>query len=296
MGASGLIGTALVARELRAGLRVTAFSRTQHKNSPGMGYWNPDAGEIERERLDGADAVINLAGENLAAGRWTAARKRRLWDSRVHSTALLAKTLTELERPPHVWVNASAVGYYGNRPDDAIYEEDAPGTGFLAELCQAWEAATAPAQAAGIRVVWMRFAPVLTPQGGALAKMLPLFRLGAGGRLGSGEQPMPWIALADAVGAARFAARHPDVSGPVNAVAPEAITNEQFTEALGNVLSRPTVLPVPAFALKAVVGAELAQQALLTGANVRPRKLEVAGYRFEYPRIDDALEAMLRPH
>jgi uncharacterized protein (TIGR01777 family) len=294
MGASGMVGTALTSSLLRAGVRVTAFTRKRQANSPGVGFWDPDARQIEEQRLDGADAIINLAGENLADGRWSDARKRRLWSSRVDSTALIASTLLRLPRKPLVWINASAVGYYGNRVEEAVYEESAPGTGFLAELCQAWEAATEPAAQAGIRVVQMRFGVILSTKGGALPKLVRLFRLGLGGRLGSGEQRMPWITLADAVNVARFAARHPDVSGPVNAVAPEPITNEQFTEALGSVLSRPTAFPVPAFALKAVLGGEMAQELLLTGANVRPRKLEIAGYRFEHPRLEDALEALLK--
>jgi uncharacterized protein (TIGR01777 family) len=295
MGANGLVGTELVANQLRSGMRVTAFMRTRRKDSPGMGFWDPSAGEIDAERLEGTEAVVNLAGENLADGRWTSARKRRLWSSRVDTTAFLARTLVQLKQPPLVWVNASAVGYYGDRGDEAVYEDSPPGHGFLAELCQAWEAATEPAQKAGIRVVQLRFGVILTPRGGALAKMLTPFRLGLGGRFGSGEQRMPWIALADAIGAVRFAARHRDLFGPVNAVAPEPITNAQFTEALGQVLHRPTALSVPAFALKTALGGQMAQEVLLSGANVRPRRLEVTGYRFEYPRIDDALESMLKP-
>jgi uncharacterized protein (TIGR01777 family) len=294
MGASGMVGTALTSTLLRAGVRVTAFTRKRRANSPGIGFWDPDSNQIEAQRLEGADAVVNLAGESLADGRWTDVRKRRLWASRVESSSLIANTLLRLERKPLVWVNASAVGYYGNRAEEAVYEESSAGIGFLAELCQAWEAATQPAVDAGIRVVQMRYGVVLSTNGGALPKLLRPFRLGLGGRLGSGEQRMPWITLADAVSATRFATRHPDISGPVNAVAPESITNEQFTEVLGQVLGRPTALPVPAFALKAALGGEMAQEMLLSGANVRPRKLEIAGYRFEHPRIEDALEALLK--
>jgi uncharacterized protein (TIGR01777 family) len=293
-GASGFLGTALIRSLLGSGSRVTAFSRTRGRNQPGMGHWSPQAGTIETERLEGSDAVVNLAGENIADGRWTPARKRELWASRVDTTALLCAALAKLKRPPHVLVNASAVGFYGHRGDEAVYEESERGAGFLAELCAAWEAATEPASQAGIRVVRMRFGMILAPQGGALAKMLRPFRLGLGGRLGSGEQRVPWIALADAVGATRFSLRHPELSGPVNAVAPEPLTNLQLTEALGRVLRRPVALPVPAFALKAALGSEMAGELLLSGANVRPRRLEVTGYRFEYPRLDDALEAMLR--
>jgi uncharacterized protein len=292
MGASGLLGTALVASLHRAGVRVTAFSRKRGSDRPGFGHWDPSSGVIEAERLEGADAIVNLAGTNLADGRWTEKRKREFWSSRIESTALLARASAALAQPPKVLINASAVGYYGDCGDDAVYEEGPRGKGFLAELCEAWEAATEPAAAAGIRVVKLRFGVVLTPEGGALAKMLVPFRVGLGGRLGTGEQRMPWIALADAVGAARFLMQT-DVSGPVNAVAPESVTNAQFCEALAHVLGRGTFLPVPRFALRAALGSQMADEMLLSGANVRPRRLEIAGYRFEYPRIDDALEVML---
>jgi uncharacterized protein (TIGR01777 family) len=291
-----MLGTALVAGLHKAGLHVTAFSRTRRIDRPGVGYWDPDQGRIEAERLEGAEAVVNLAGTNLGEGRWTEARKQRFVRSRIESTALLSRALAERTRRPAVLVNASAVGFYGDRGEDAVYEDSEPGRGFLAELCQAWEAATEPAERAGVRVVKLRFGVVLTPDGGALAKMLVPFKLGLGGRLGSGEQRMPWIALADAVGAAMFAMRHREVSGPVNAVAPESVTNAQFCDALAHVLGRSTFLPVPGFALKAMLGAEMANEMLLTGANVRPRKLEEAGYRFEYPRLEDALDAMLEQH
>jgi len=293
-GATGLLGTALIASRHRQGQTVTAFSRTRRPDQPGFGHWDPAAGTLDAHRLEGADAVVNLAGEDIGEGRWTAARKQRLRDSRVRSTELLAKTLASLARPPAVLINASAVGFYGDRGDDAVYEDSPRGQGFLAELCEAWEAATTPAADAGIRVARLRFGVVLTPTGGALAKMLGHFRLGLGGKLGSGYQRMPWIALPDAVGATTFAMRHPELSGPVNVVAPEPINNALFTEMLASVLGRPAPLPVPAFVLKATLGAEMAQELLLTGANVRPRKLEVAGYRFEYPRLQDALEALLQ--
>jgi uncharacterized protein len=293
MGASGLLGTALVSGLHKAGVSVTAFSRSRQLDRPGMGHWDPAAGTIDKDRLEGADAVVNLAGANLAEGRWNEARKRLFWSSRVDSTALLCRTLAGLRQPPLVLLNASAVGFYGDRGDEAVYEDSPRGAGFLAELCEAWENATEPAAQAGIRVVTMRFGVILTPKGGVLAKMLVPFRLGLGGRLGSGEQRMPWIALADAAGASYFALRHRELSGPVNAVAPESVTNAQFCELLSRALGRSTFLPVPSFALRAALGAQMAHEMLLTGANVRPRKLEVTGYRFEYPRLEDAFEAML---
>lgn len=292
-GATGMLGTALIGALHRSGATVTSFSRTRKDGRPGFGHWDPAAGTIEIEKLRGIDAVVNLAGESIAGGRWTAARKRRLRDSRVIPTELLCRTLLELDERPKVWINASAVGYYGDRGDDAVYEDSPPGEGFLAELCQEWEAATEPAAEAGMRVVRLRFGIVLARGGGALGGMLTPFKLGLGGRLGSGKQRMAWIALADAANVMRFAMRHPDLSGPVNAVAPESVTNEVFTATLARVLHRPAPVPIPAFALKAMLGSELAHELLLTGANARPRKLEVAGYRFEYPRLDDALEAML---
>lgn len=292
-GCTGLLGTALISALHQSGATVIGFSRTRKEGRPGFGHWDPDAGTIEVERMRGADAIVNLAGEDIAGGRWTKARRQRLRDSRIRSTELLARSLVEMPVRPLIWVNASAVGYYGDRGDDAVYEDSTPGEGFLAELCQEWEAATEPASQAGVRVVLVRLGVVLARTGGALHRMIGPFRLGLGGRFGSGKQRMPWIALADAANVMRFAMRHPDISGPVNAVAPESVTNELFTKTLARVLHRSAPVPIPAFALRALVGAELADQVLLTGANVRPRKLEVAGYRFEYPRLDDALEAMI---
>lgn len=292
MGGSGLLGNELVASLRRSGCRVTVYSRVAQNERPDTAYWNPEAGVIDLAALQGADAVVNLCGENLADGRWTPERKRRFRSSRVDVTALLARSLASLEKPPKVLVNASAVGFYGDRGETALDEDRPPGTGFLAELCQAWEAATAPAVGAGMRVVLLRFGVILTPRGGALAAMLGPFRIGLGGRLGSGKQRMPWITLNDAIGVIRFALRHSDLSGPVNAVAPESITNAQFTRALGRALHRASILSVPAIALKLALG-EMASEMLLSGANVRPRKLEVAGFRFEYPRIDDALQVLL---
>jgi uncharacterized protein (TIGR01777 family) len=291
-GASGLLGTALC-RSLRAdGARAIAFGRRAGRGEADHARWDPAAGGLERDALEGVDAVVNLAGENLSRGRWTKKRKQELWQSRVDASAFLARELCQLRRPPRDWVNASAVGFYGDRGDEAVHEDSSPGKGFVAELCQAWEAATQPAREAGIRTVLPRFGVVLSAEGGALAKMLPAFRMGAGGRLGAGTQRMPWITLVDAVSVIRFALTHDELSGPVNAVAPESVSNAQLSETLGRVLGRPVVMAVPAMVLKAAMG-EMASELLLSGANVRPRRLEVAGYRFEYPRLDDALEALL---
>lgn len=290
MGATGLLGRALTMSLAADPIEIVEFSREE---TGGRAVWNPERGEIDASALEGADAVINVAGEGLDSGRWSDARKRQLWTSRVASTALLARTLAGLARKPEVLVNASAVGYYGDRRDEAVDEHASAGTGYLADLCKAWEQATGAAYDAGIRVVLIRFGIVLTPRGGALAKMLPPFRLGLGGRIGSGTQGMPWIALSDAVNVIRFAIAHRELSGPINAVAPETTRNTDFTEALGRVLGRPTMIPVLALALRAMFGDEMTREVLLSGAVVRPRVLEEAGYRFDYPRLDDALESML---
>lgn len=287
-GASGLLGRALCAALAQSGAVVSRYSRSAR---PGFAKWDPVSGEMDTEPLANADAVINLAGEDMAGARWSQARKSLLRESRVASTQLLARKLAELPQPPKVLISASAVGFYGHRGPDAVSEQSPAGTGFLPELCQAWEAATQPAAQRGMRVALLRFGIVLSADGGALARMLPVFKLGLGGRLGSGSQFMPWIALADAVSVIRFAIGAKDLSGPVNTVAPEATTNEEFTETLGRTLHRPTLLAVPQFALKTMLG-ELSQM-LLEGANVRPRVLEQAGFRFDYPRLEDALEALL---
>lgn len=289
MGATGMLGRAMCAALERAGVRVARYSRSAR---PGFAHWDPQRGEIDLEPLARSQAVVNLSGENLADQRWTEARKQLLRDSRIQSTLLLSRSLAKLETPPRVLLNVSAVGYYGDRGPDAVFEDSRPGRGFLAELCQAWEDATGPAAERGIRVVIPRLGVILSPDGGILARLTPIFRLGLGGRLGSGQQFMPWIALQDAVSVLRFLLGANQMRGPVNCVAPEATTNEVFTETLAHVLRRPAILPVPNFAIKTVFG-ELSQ-ALLEGANVRPRALELSGFRFDYPRLEDALEAILQ--
>lgn len=300
-GGSGLIGSHVAVALRREGVEVTEYRRrTSGKKgarasaAANTAMWDPSSGTIDIGPLERTDAVINLAGEGLADGVWTKSKKQRIWSSRVDGTALLANTLAGLSRRPKVLVNASAVGFYGTREVDHVTEDSLRGKGFLAELCEAWEAATRPARDAGIRVVNLRFGVVLAPEGGALAKMVPLFRKGLGGKLGDGSQPMPWITLPDAVGVVRFAIAHPELAGPVNAVAPDLITNAQLTEALGRVLGKPARIPVPAFALKLLFG-EMASETMLGGARVHPRQLEIAGYRFEHPRIDDALPALFSP-
>ncbi len=293
-GSTGLVGSALVPALSGAGHEVTRLVRPGRRGgAPGIA-WDPAAGLMDGSGLEGHDAVVHLAGENIASGRWTAARKERIRASRVQGTALLARTLAGLAQPPATLVCASAIGYYGDRGDEVLTEESPPGDDFLARVCQEWEAAAAPARERGIRVVHLRFGVILSRSGGALARMLPPFRLGLGGRLGSGTQWMSWIALADVVRLVQAVLGDDRLSGPVNAVAPGAVTNAVFTRALGRALSRPTLLPVPAFALKLLLG-EMAEALLLSSTRVRPAQLEGAGFPFVAPAIGPALEQALAP-
>jgi len=243
-------------------------------------------------RLDGVDAVVHLAGANIAAGRWTPARKAEIRRSRVEGTRSLCEALSRLAHPPTVLVSASAVGYYGNRGTETLTEESPAGTGFLADVCRAWEAAAQPVSQAGIRVVNLRFGMILSPLGGALAKMLLPFKLGAGGRIGSGEQFMSWIALDDAIGAIQYALGEESVRGPVNAVAPAPVSNTDFTRTLARVLRRPALFPLPAFAARLLFG-EMADALLLGGARVMPARLQAAGYGFRFPELEGALRHLL---
>ncbi|MGD8861964.1 MAG: TIGR01777 family oxidoreductase [Myxococcales bacterium] len=291
-GGSGLLGAAL-ARSLRArDVDVVVYSRRARPGQPGEARWDPAAGTIDRGPLQGTDVVVNLAGEPLDSGRWTPRRKSRLWSSRLDSTRLLVRTFDELPQAPRVLLSASAVGYYGDRGDEAVTEDATRGQGFLAELCEAWENAAMLASSEQTRVCCLRIAPVLSADGGALQRMLLPFRMGLGGRLGSGEQRFPWVAIDDAVSIMRFLIVREELDGPINVVAPESVTNAQLTEQLGDALEKPAAIPVPAFLLKLGLG-ELAEEALLSGANVRPRRLEVAGYKFEFPRLADALHHLL---
>ncbi|HEX7523654.1 MAG TPA: TIGR01777 family oxidoreductase, partial [Candidatus Deferrimicrobium sp.] len=255
--------------------------------------WDPVKREVDAAGLEGFDAVIHLAGENVGAGRWTAARKAAIRDSRVNGTRLLCETLAGLARPPKTLVCASAIGYYGDRGEEPLTEESPPGTGFLAEVCREWEAASAPAAQKGIRVVTLRIGMVLSPKGGALARMLPLFRVGLGGVIGGGRQYVSWVALDDLPHIIHHVLQRGDLSGPVNAVAPRPVTNREFTEALGKALSRPTPLPVPAFALRLAVGGEMADALLLASGRGIPRRLEETGYRFRFPELPAALRHLL---
>ncbi len=299
-GASGLIGSALVDR-IRIAQGATAGGGSAPDEilrlvrAPAGGdaiVWEPLANRLDGRALEGVDVVVHLAGESIARGRWHAAKKTRILESRVCGTELLVRTLAGLRRPPAVLLSASAIGYYGDRGDEEIDESSAAGHGFLAEVCRQWEEATCPAAEAGIRVVLGRIGVVLARQGGALAKMLPLFRLGLGGTLGSGRQPVSWITCNDLVRAILAAIENPALQGPVNLVAPEPVTNRRFTQALASAVRRPALLPVPALALRMAMG-EMADAMLLSGARVVPRRLLAAGFRFDDPQIEQALARLV---
>ncbi|MBX3024552.1 TIGR01777 family oxidoreductase [bacterium] len=289
-GASGLIGGTLAPFLTTGGHQVLRLTRGRPR--PGAATWDPDQGRIDRGALEGLDAVVHLAGENISTGRWTATKKARIHDSRVNGTRLLCETLASLRQPPAVLIAASAIGYYGDRGRDVVDEDSAPGAGFLADVCKEWEAATAPAAARGIRVVNMRFGVVLSGGGGALASMLTPFRLGAGGPIGGGEQFVSWIAIDDTVDAILFALTNQALSGPVNAVAPAPVTNAELARTLGAVLSRPAVLPLPAFAVRLLFG-EMGEELLLASTRVEPHRLQAAGFAFRFPTLEPALRYLL---
>ena len=289
-GSSGLMGGALVAEARRRGHDVMPLVRRPPR--PGEAQWDPVSGWIDARALDGADAVVNLAGAGIGDRRWSAARRDVVFSSRVESTTLLAGTLAGLDHPPRVLLSGSAVGFYGDRGDEKLTEDSPPGTGFLAELCMAWEGATEAADRSGIRVVVWRSGVVLSAAGGALGRMLPLFRLGLGGVLGDGSQWLSWISERDAVNAMLFALDDDRVRGPVNGCAPNPVTNREFTRTLGHLLHRPAVAAVPRAALGAVLGRQLAAEMPLASQRAMPSRLVVAGYRFEYPAVAEALAAV----
>jgi uncharacterized protein len=291
-GSTGLIGTALTARLRRDGHEVVAVVRRPVTEGESAVRWDPAAGTLDASGLAGVEGVVHLAGAGIGDGRWSEERKRELVDSRVRSTDLLVATLRDLDPAPAVLVSGSAVGYYGDRGDDVLTEASGAGDDFLADLCVSWEAAAAPAAEAGIRVATIRTGLVLAPSGGAMAKLLPLFKLGLGGRFGSGRQWWSWISLDDQVDAILWLLSH-DVSGPVDLTAPEPATNRDFTKALGAALHRPAVLPVPRFGPGLVVGRELADALLFTSARALPTALEASGYRFRHPDLETALRATL---
>jgi uncharacterized protein (TIGR01777 family) len=290
-GAGGLVGTNLAAFLTTGGHEVLRLVRGEAA-AEGEIAWQPESGLVSPASAPAVDAVIHLAGENIADGRWTTERKRRIRDSRVEGTRRLVRSLAEMPGPPSTFVCASAIGFYGSRGDELLDETSDPGGGFLAEVCREWEAAAEEATELGMRVASLRFGVILTPAGGALAKMLPPFRLGAGGRLGDGRQYMSWISIDDTVGAIHQALMDDRLRGPVNVVAPRAVTNREFTAALGRVLRRPTIFPVPAFGARALFG-EMADEMLLSSTRVRPGRLEQVGFTFADPELEPALAHLL---
>lgn len=290
-GARGLIGSALTQRLERAGHTVLGITRSP-KSATDIA-WSPLEGTMDTGKLEGIDAAVHLAGESIV-GRWTDARKQRIRDSRVQGTALIARTLAGLADKPRTLIVGSAIGYYGDRGDVVLDETATPGNNFLAKVCVEWEAAAAPAQDAGIRVAHARTGVVLTPDGGALAQMLPVFRLGLGGTIGSGSQWWSWITLDDEARALEHLIFNDAVTGPANLVAPVAgcVTAKQFTRALGDILRRPTLFPVPSFAAKIALG-QFAEEALLASQRVAPAALEQSGFTFNHTALEPALRAVL---
>jgi uncharacterized protein len=293
-GASGLVGRALVPPLRGAGHEVRRLVRGRGTAAPDEIAWDPAAGALDVTQLDGVDAFINLAGENVGDGRWTTTRRERILQSRVDATRTLVAAMEKMVRKPAVLLNASAIGFYGDRGDEVLTETSAVGRGFLPDVCRAWETQALGAAHAGVRTVLLRFGVILARQGGALAKMLPLFRLGLGGRMGSGQQWMSWIGINDVVGAIAHALRDERCAGPMNIVAPAVVTNAEFARVLGRVLRRPAMLPVPAWGLRIAVGAALANEALLGSQRASPQRLSEVGYAFRHATLEGALREALQ--
>jgi uncharacterized protein len=295
-GASGLLGSALATLLTTGGHRVIHLVRRRGTStdtaSDDRATWDPARGLMAPEQLPRLDAVVHLAGESIAGGRWTAARKDAIRESRIVGTRALAESLTRLSHPPASFLCASAIGFYGNR-SEPVSEHDPPGEGFLAEVCQAWEAAAAPAIAHGIRVVHLRLGLVLSPAGGLLGTLLPLFRAGLGGPVGQGRQVVSWVAIDDAIGAFHHALQQASLQGPVNVTAPEAVTSRELAQALGRVLRRPALLPAPAFGVRLAMGREMADETALGGARVLPERLLASDYAFRFRQLEPALRHLL---
>jgi len=289
-GASGLIGRALVSSLKTRGVEVTCLVRGT-PTGPDQIQWDP-ARALASESVSGFDAVVHLAGETVV-GRWTNSKRVKIRDSRVTGTRTLAHALAKASKHPRVLVTSSAIGYYGDRAGEVLNEKSAAGTGFLPDVCREWEAANQPATDAGIRTVQIRTGIVLSAEGGALKKMLPPFRMGVGGRLGSGRQWMSWIHIHDMVGAIQHVMKTDLLQGPVNYVAPRPVTNTEFTETLASVLKRPAIFPVPAFAIKTLFG-QMGEEVLLASQRVEPARLVTSGYPFQSSDLRKALEDVLK--
>jgi uncharacterized protein (TIGR01777 family) len=289
-GASGLIGTQLVAKLSNSGHEVVRLVRRSSKS--GEIQWNPKTGTLDAAALEGVDAVIHLSGAGIGDKRWTSGYRKEILDSRTATTALLATTMASLSRKPSVFLSGSAIGIYGARNDEQLTEVSTHGTGFLAEVCEQWEAAAKPAVDAGVRTVYLRTGIVLSPKGGALKKLLPLFKLGVGGKFGNGKQWQSWISIDDEIGAIEYLLTA-NVSGAVNLTAPNPVTNAEFTKVLASVLKRPAIVPVPTFAPKILLGGELADALLFTGQRVIPAALNASGYTFKHTTLESALRSLL---
>ncbi len=291
-GASGLIGSSLIPFLTTGGHRVVQLVRKYPLTNNEDVFWDPSSGILDPGDLGKIDAVVHLSGENIGQGIWTQEKKKRIIESRVNGTHLISKTIAGLKDPPDVLICASAIGYYGNRGNQLLIEEDGPGDDFISDVCVKWEKAAEPAQQKGIRTVFMRIGVVLAPQGGALAKLMLPFKAGLGGKIGAGGQYMSWVSIDDVTGAIYHAFYNKDIRGPVNVVAPFPVTNLEFTKTLGKLFKRPTVFSVPSQAIKLAFG-EMGKEILLSSTNVKPQKLIDAGYTFRYPDLEKVLSQTL---
>jgi uncharacterized protein (TIGR01777 family) len=289
-GASGLVGSALIPVLKSMGAQITRMVRSKPKADELE--WHPNQDELRPDSLAGFDTIINLAGENIAGGRWTDDQKRKIRESRINGTHLLSEAIAKLSPKPRVFICASATGIYGDRDDEVLDEQSESGGGFLAGVCREWEEATKPAIEAGIRVVNLRLGPILAREGGMLAKLLTPFKMGMGGKVGSGRQYISWIAIDDVIQAIKLAIEDASIHGPLNIVSPNPVTNEEFTKTLGHVLNRPTALAIPPFAARLAFG-EMADEMLLASQKVIPKKLANAGFVFEYPELEPTLKHLL---
>ena len=285
-GSSGLVGSALIPILQSDGNQITRLVRSSPK--PGEIEWHPNQDEVNPQRLEGFETIINLAGENIAGGRWTDEQKRKIRVSRINGTHLLSESIAKMTSKPGAFICASATGIYGDRDDETLDEQSETGGGFLAGVCREWEQATEPASKAGVRVVNLRMGPILARDGGMLSKLLTPFKMGMGGKVGSGKQYISWVALDDAVNAIKLAIDDKSIQGPINIVSPNPVTNEEFTKTLGHVLNRPTALAMPAFAARLAFG-EMADEMLLASQKVMPKRLTAAGFQFQYPQLESAM-------